>query len=348
MSKNLETGRLPPGQITTRKFPVVGEKSPPPEALDLESWRLEVGGLVEESLELGFDDFRTLPREDFDVDIHCVTSWSRLGSRFSGVRFATLMGRARPLPEARFARFIAYSERGHDTSLPLELALRDTWLVDRFEGEPLTPEHGGPLRTVTPSRYFYKSLKWVRRIELLAVDRLGYWERESAYHNNADPWPGNERFTTGSLAPEKLERFRNARSYAPYRGPSKVIVGVDLRDWQPEPRELGALELKNCDLRSAKLAGCDLRGANLSLSDLRGADLSGADLRGADLEGANFSGADLRGADLSGSALSAARFFEETDTGQPNAARVEGMKWRDTTGLVESQEAFLREHTRSS
>lgn len=328
---------LPPGQSLTQKFPVVGEKAPAPEALDLAGWRLQVAGLVIHPLALAFEDVLGLPQEELVRDIHCVTGWTHLGMRLQGTRLAHLLEQAGPLPEARFVSFIAYSERDQDTSLPLALALADTWLIHGRDGRPLELEHGYPLRTVTPSRYFYKSLKWVHRIELLAEDRLGYWERESAYHNNADPWPGDERFTTGSIPPEKLAAFRNAASYALYRGVRKVMISADLRGWEPKTRELGELHLKNCDLREARLAGADLRGANLSLSDLRGADLSGADCRGADLEGVNFAGADLSGADLRDTFLAAARFF-----GEGSAARIEGLRWEGAQGLLEDQEAFLR------
>lgn len=332
--------RLPPGQTLTVKFPVVGEKAPLPEAFDLERFRLVVEGLVEHPLSLTYAEILALPQGERTADIHCVTSWSRFDTRLSGTPLATLLERARPLPEARFVRFVALSERAHDTSLPLDVALADTWLVHGIDGRPLAPEHGFPLRTVTPGRYFYKSLKWVHRIELLAEDRLGYWERESSYHNQGDPWAGDERFTTGSIAPQALERFRNAESYAPYRGPKRVIVGADLAGWSPRIRDLGDLHLKNCDLRGAELAGADLRGANFSLSDLRGAHLAGADLRGADLEGADFTGADLTGADFSGTFLSATRFF----AGDEDGARIEGLRLDGAEGLLEDQEAFLREY----
>lgn len=330
------TARLPPGQALTQKFPVVGEKVPAPQALDLESWRLRVAGLVAQPQELSYGELLALPQEELVADIHCVTGWTHLGMRLGGVRLAALLERAEPLAEARFVRFVAFSEREHDTSLPLELAIKDTWLIHSQGGSPLEVEHGWPLRSVVPSRYFYKSLKWLGRIELLAEDRLGFWERESSYHNVGDPWPGDQRFTSGSLRPEQVERFRAAKDYASYRG--KVVLSADLRGWEPATKVLGALALKNCDLCGAKLAGCDLRGVNLSLSDLRGADLAGADLRGGDLEGANFSGADLRGADLSGTALSATRFFEEGG----GEARVAGMRWVEVSGLLEGQEAFLK------
>lgn len=341
-----ETGaiaaRFPPGQAATQKFPVVGERE---SGLgpDLAAWRLAVGGLLSPSFELTYPQLMALAQDGFVADIHCVTGWTQLGMSFTGISLASLLTAqgARPLPEARFVRFIAYSNRDHDTSLPLEVALADTWLVHSANGWPLTPEHGYPLRTVTPSRYFYKSLKWVHRIELLAEDRLGYWERESFYHNHADPWPGNERYTTGSHDPRKVESFRTAASYVPYRGPKKLFLGIDLRGWAPATRDLGDLYLKDCDLRGAQLDGVDLRKANLTRSNLDGASLVGADLREADLEGASFAGADLTGADLRRAALSATRFFERDSGGGVVGAKIGGMRWEGATGLLEQQEEFL-------
>lgn len=333
---------LPPGQSLTRKFPVVGERRPSAEALDLDRWRLTVDGLVARPLVLEWKELVALPHSERDVDIHCVTGWSRPGTRLGGVPFEELCALVAPLSEARFARFEAYSSRAHDSSLPLDVARRDTWLVDAVDGRPLEVEHGFPLRTVTPSRYFYKSVKWLRRIELLADDRLGYWERESAYHNVGDPWPGDQRFTTGSIDPDELARLRRGERLAPWRLPKKVVIAADLRGWHPAERDLSRLQLKSCDLRGAQLSGCSLRGANLSLSDLRGADLSGADLTGADLEGANFAGADLTDAVLAGCALSATR-FHEGEGADGLAARVAGLRLDGAAGLLEDQERFLRD-----
>ncbi len=334
--------RLPPGQVLTRKFPVVGERMPAPEALDLGTWRLEIGGRVETPLAFSWSDYQKLPQREQVADIHCVTGWSRFGSRFTGQPLAELLARARPLPAARFVRFEAYSPRFHDTSLPLDVALEDTWLVHAVDGVPLTLEHGFPLRTVTPSRYFYKSIKWLRRIELLTEDRRGYWERESSYHDVGDPWAGNQRFSTGSIDPAELARFLAAGSYGLWRGPRKVLLGLDLRGFRPTSRDLSRLQLKSCDLRDAELASCDLTGANLSLSDLREANLAGATLVGADLEGTDFSGANLSGADLSRTQLSATRFFTEREDGSRLEARVERIRLEGATGLLETQEAFLR------
>lgn len=343
MSFDPPAGRLPPGQTATAKFPVVGERQPASEALDLAEWRLVVNGRVEEPLELDYDEVRAAANEELVADIHCVTGWTRFASRFTGMPLARLLARARPTPEARFVRFVAYSPRAHDTSLPLAVALADTWLVHAADGVPLTPEHGFPLRTVTPSRYFYKSLKWLHRVELLAEDRPGYWERESSYHNTGDPWAGDQRFATGSISPARLAAFRGATDFGPWRGPRKVLLGLDLAGWKPASRDLRELQLKSCDLRQAALAGADLRGANLSLSDLRGADLAAADLRHADVEGADFRGADLTGADLTGAACTATRFagsFAGRET------RVTGLAWWGAEGLLESQVEFLASRTR--
>lgn len=333
--------RLPPGQTRTEKFPLVGEQEPLAEALDPARWRLVVDGAVACPLSLSYEEVLALPQDQLVADIHCVTGWSHFDMTFGGIRLRVLLDRAEPLPAARFVRFAAYSARHHDTSLPLDLARHDTWLIHSRDGAPLTPAHGFPLRTVTPSRYFYKSLKWVHRIELLREDRLGYWERESAYHNRGDPWPGDQRFTTGSIDPQRLARFRNATRFAPYRGPRKVMISADLSGWEPRTRDLGALHLKNCNLRGARLDGVDLRHANLSLSDLQGASLQGADLRHADLEGVDFTNADLRHADLRHTLLSATRFT--TDGGE--GANVTGLRWEGASGLLESQEAYLLRHS---
>ncbi len=323
--------QLPPGQIETSGFPVVGERAPSPELADPRAWSLSVGGLVAHPSELTLDAFLNIAKYRIEVDIHCVTSWSRLGSNWTGVPVGAVAALVSPEPEAQFVSFAAYSSRGHHTSLPLGLALESCWLVHEFEGEPLTVEHGGPVRVVTLGRYFYKSIKWVKSIDFLAEDRLGWWEENSAYHNNADPWPGDERFTTGSLRPGQLDRFL-ARTYDKYRG--RVMLGLDLKEWRPATKELARLYLKNCDLSGVDLSGADLKASNLSLSSLRGANLAGADLAGSDLEGADFTGADLSGANLAGTALSATRF---------DGAVVDGAAFEGSWGLVESQQRYLED-----
>jgi hypothetical protein len=293
-----------------------------------------VRGEVEKPFDLDLPSFLALPQKPVRFDIHCVTSWTRFDTEFSGMPLRDILDGAGVTPSARFVSFTAYSDRDHHTSLPLDVALGSSWLVHQVDGQALDPGHGGPVRVVTPGRYFYKSIKWIKRIDLLAEDRPGWWEENSSYHNNADPTTGSERFTSGSLRPEQLARFVAAGSYDKYRG--RVMLGLDLRDWVPANKNLTRLYLKNCDLRGVDLSGADLRGCNLSLSDFRGANLAGADLSGSDVEGANFAGADLTDVDFSDSALSATRFI---DGGQE--ARVMGMDISGTWGLVEEQEEFL-------
>lgn len=329
---------LPPGQIETKRFPVVGERQPSADLTDPTRWSLEIAGLVEQPFEIGLDTFLARAKFNLVSDIHCVTSWSRLAMNWTGLPLQILLEEAGVKAGAAFVSFESYSERDHHTSLPLEVASESSWLMHTADGQPLSVDHGGPVRVFTSGRYFYKSLKWVKRLVVLAEDRPGWWEANSQYHNNADPLPGDERFTTGSIRPEQLDRFLNASSYDKYRG--RVMVGLDLRSWLPETRDLQRLYLKNCNLSGVDLAGVDMRDSNLSLSDLRGANLRGTDLSGSDLEGANFAGADLREADLSGTALSATRFQEE-DSG----ANVTGARFDGSWGLTESQEDYLVSRT---
>jgi hypothetical protein len=316
---------LPPGQIETKRFPIVGERTP---STEIEDWRLEIGGLVRNPRTLRLGEYMALDHREVTLDIHCVTSWTRFGNPFTGIPLVEVV---EPLSEARFVSFEAFSDRNHHTSLPVDYAFAHSWVVHEFEGEPLTPEHGGPVRVVTDGKYFYKSIKWLKSIELLAEDRPGWWEVNSSYHNNADPFAGDQRFTTGSLRPEQLERFMTATNLDKYRG--RVMIGLDLRGWLPATTDLRRLFLKSCDLGGVDLSGADLRGCNLSLSNLAEASLAGADLSGSDLEGADFSGADLSGTDLSATALSATRF---------DGALVAGTRFGDSWGLLEDQASYLR------
>lgn len=182
--------RLPPGQVVTDKWPVLHHGQVP--QVDLATWDLVVDGLVESPARWTWEQFLALPRTRVHSDIHCVTRWSRYDNAWDGVTLADLLALVRPAPAARFA--IVHAELGFTTNLPLaELANADVLLADRHDGEPLTPEHGWPLRLVVPRRYFWKSAKWVRRIELVDRDAPGFWER-NGYHNDADPWR-EERFS---------------------------------------------------------------------------------------------------------------------------------------------------------
>jgi DMSO/TMAO reductase YedYZ molybdopterin-dependent catalytic subunit len=176
--------RLPPGQYMTAKWPVLHAGQVP--TVDLSTWTLRVFGEVEQELELTWEQFGELPRASNVQDIHCVTRWSRFDMEFEGVRWDELAKLARPLPTARFA--IAHAEHGFTANVPLDaIEHSQALLATHADGEPLTPDHGWPLRLVVPGRYFWKSAKWLRGIELAAEDKPGFWERYG-YHNDADPW----------------------------------------------------------------------------------------------------------------------------------------------------------------
>jgi DMSO/TMAO reductase YedYZ molybdopterin-dependent catalytic subunit len=184
VERGLDPARLPPGQYLTEKWPVLHAGSVP--STDLATWNFEVFGEVERPLTLTWDELRELPTTEITVDIHCVTRWSRFDASFRGVQWRELAKLAGPKPHARFV--VAHAEQGFTSNLPLE-ALEDenALLAYEADGEPLTPEHGWPLRLVVPSRYFWKSAKWLRGLELRTTDQPGFWERYG-YHNDADYW----------------------------------------------------------------------------------------------------------------------------------------------------------------
>lgn len=185
--------RIPPGQTRTRKWPVLQYDRIPHIATD--QWRLEVGGLVETPLSLDWSAYRALPRVKVFSDFHCVTRWSRLGNLWEGVSVRELLNRANVKPEARYVIAGGYDD-GWTTNLPLaDFLADDVLLVDTHDGEPLSADHGGPVRLVVPRLYAWKSAKWLCRLELTAEDRPGLWE-QNGYHNHGDPWT-EERF--GSL-----------------------------------------------------------------------------------------------------------------------------------------------------
>jgi DMSO/TMAO reductase YedYZ molybdopterin-dependent catalytic subunit len=176
--------RLPPGQYLTDKWPVLHAGTVP--GTDLASWDFRVFGEVEEPLALSWEQLRELPSEEITADIHCVTRWSRFDARFRGVHWRELAKLVRPRPGARFV--LAHAEQDFTANVPLDALEADDALVAyEADGEPLTPDHGWPLRLVVPSRYFWKSAKWLRGLELGSADQPGFWERYG-YHNDADFW----------------------------------------------------------------------------------------------------------------------------------------------------------------
>jgi DMSO/TMAO reductase YedYZ molybdopterin-dependent catalytic subunit len=179
-----DPARLPPGQYYTEKWPVLHAGEVPD--VDIATWTLELSGEVEQPTTLSFEQLQELPATEVTTDIHCVTRWSRFDAHFTGVHWRELAKLCRPKPSAHFA--IAHAEHGFTANVPLE-ALEDenALIVYAADGEPLTPDHGYPVRLFIPTRYFWKSAKWLRGIELSSVDKPGFWERYG-YNNNADFW----------------------------------------------------------------------------------------------------------------------------------------------------------------
>lgn len=195
-----QEGRLPPGQSLTQKFPVL-HYGPVPR-FNPATWDLRVWGEVEQEVRWTWDEFQQLPRSKVVMDIHCVTRWSKFDTEWEGVSLRTLVdqGLIKLKPAAR--HLLQHAEYGFTVNVPLEVALADNFLLaTHFNGEPITPDHGFPLRAVVgfiPGRedlkspYFWKGAKWLRGLEFLAHDRPGFWE-QAGYHNEADVWK-EERF----------------------------------------------------------------------------------------------------------------------------------------------------------
>jgi DMSO/TMAO reductase YedYZ molybdopterin-dependent catalytic subunit len=200
----LEMKRLPPGQSITRKFPVLHYGQIP--RADLTQWTFRVFGEVVEEKVWNWEQFNQLPRTKLLMDIHCVTRWSKLDTEWEGVSVATLVneGFITLLPAATYV--VQHCEQNYTTNTPLEMVLQDNFLLaTHFDGRPLTPEHGYPLRAVVGSfadrsekstAYFWKGGKWLRGLEFRATDAPGFWEK-AGYHNEADPWK-EERFARHS------------------------------------------------------------------------------------------------------------------------------------------------------
>ena len=193
-------GRLPPGQSLTLKFPVL-HYGPVP-GFNPAAWDLRVWGEVEQERRWTWDEFNQLPRTRMTLDLHCVTRWSKADTLWEGVSVRTLVEQGLIQPTAAAKHVLQHAEYGFTVNLPLEVVLQDNFLLaTHYDGQPLSPDHGYPLRGVIgaiPGRedvktpYLWKGAKWLRGLEFMSRDRLGFWE-QAGYHNEADVWK-EERF----------------------------------------------------------------------------------------------------------------------------------------------------------
>lgn len=340
--------QLPPNQqlAAADRWPLVGERQADPARAD-EPWRVRITGLVEHPRCWTLKQLQALPQTQRTVDIHCVTRWSKLGARFTGIPLNALLEECVPTPDAKFLSFVARSARAHSTSLPLEDARQlDVLVALTYEGAPLPPEHGGPVRTVVPERYFYKSLKWLETIEVLAEDRLGYWEKEAGYHNVADPWR-EQRYILPDLDPASYRRLLQRRDFS-----GQDLLGIDAQGRDLSNLKAAGAKLRDAHFERAGLKGACFDDANLSNAHLDHADLQGATFLGADCEGADFRGADLRGANFAGASLFGATFTPETaDDENQASARLDvttRIEPRAIEQLTPQQRAFVENALRQA
>jgi DMSO/TMAO reductase YedYZ molybdopterin-dependent catalytic subunit len=196
--------KLPPGQSLTQKWPVLHVGSIPqfnPMAWDFYMW-----GLVKQPKRFTWEEFSSLPMTQQVSDMHCVTRWSKFDSTFEGIPVAEVMKHVELLPDANYV--LVHADPGYTTNLPVaEFLADDVMFVLKYEGQPLAPEHGYPVRLLVPKLYLWKSAKWVRGLEFMAEDRSGFWE-QYGYHNHGDPWQ-EERF--GGFVSNTMQKVRSGR-----------------------------------------------------------------------------------------------------------------------------------------
>jgi DMSO/TMAO reductase YedYZ molybdopterin-dependent catalytic subunit len=180
-------GRIPPGQYETRDFPVLSA-GPTPRTL-LASWDFTIRDAAGHSVRWSWQELQTLPHDTPTVDIHCVTKWSKLDTRWEGISVDTLLDASYAAGvQSNGSYVVAFCDGGYTTNLPLaDVTGGKAWVAFGYDGGPLAPEHGGPARLLVPHLYFWKSAKWVRGLEILDRDEPGFWE-QLGYHNRGDPW----------------------------------------------------------------------------------------------------------------------------------------------------------------
>ena len=204
----IDPERVPPGQSPTLKWPVLSV-GPTPQ-VSRAGWRLSIDGAVSAPYQLGWEELCRHRPSEWTGDIHCVTRWSKFAMRWRGVAVGELLQVARP--SARASHLMAHSYGGYTTNMPLSDVLEHPALIAwEADGRPLEPDHGGPVRLLVPHLYLWKSAKWIRRLEVLEEDRLGFWE-QNGYHHRGDPWR-EERYSVEEYVARALtrERRRGAR-----------------------------------------------------------------------------------------------------------------------------------------
>jgi len=340
---NAERQRLPPNQqlIRTERWPIVGESGP--RKNDDSPWTLTLSD-GEKTKTYTLDELNGLTACELVCDIHCVTRWSKYDMRFTGIPLQQLLADLGPgtheEQSIRFASFVARSDRNHSTSLPLKVALNHGAIIAMgYEGQPLPMEHGGPVRMVVPGRYFYKSVKWLDRINIVPQDSLGYWEVEAGYHNGADPWR-EQRYVAASISKQEAARLMETRDFS-----GQNLLGISGAN-----RDLTGLcarraTLRNADFSGAQLVNADFFGANLANASFATARLRGASFASADLDGADFSSADLCGADLRAASMVGTSFGRVDENGNLfETATLDDQTKVDSTkldGLTQPQREWL-------
>ena len=188
-----QTDRLPPGQHLVTDFPVLSAGPTP--HVDLRTWEFTIEGEVRRPIKWSWDEFAALPAQDFVVDISCVTTWTKLDTRWHGVSVDVLLEHAELQPTAQIVTALCYG--GYTTNVPLpDLVNGQAFVAYEYDGKPLPADHGGPARLVVPHLYFWKSAKWVRGLKVMSEDRPGFWE-SLGYNNHGDPWK-EERYSGDS------------------------------------------------------------------------------------------------------------------------------------------------------
>jgi DMSO/TMAO reductase YedYZ molybdopterin-dependent catalytic subunit len=179
---DVDPSRVPPGQYVTPDFPVLSIGPTP--RIPLEEWSFTIRGAVDEPVSWTWEELIALPSETFNVDIHCVTKWSKLDTTWTGVSVDTLLGGVETTAEY----VVAWADGDYTTNVPFEeVTGGQAWIAYEYDGVPLEPEHGGPARLLIPHLYLWKSAKWVRGLELREDDEPGFWET-NGYNNHGDPW----------------------------------------------------------------------------------------------------------------------------------------------------------------